>query len=174
MGRRPRADAEGSGETPLKARSFKFSDKMRFALRVVARMRHQTEIGVLEEQIKMLADSTKIGRKHWLELYDHDEAIRKLNLIVTPGWAHSADEEEILRFTRMFPQFFFVDDAAVIPHRAYVNILWPQLEHYLQKWRETRSTDYWSVAEDMAEAIQKAKLKPPKFGGNHSQARALA
>jgi hypothetical protein len=158
MARPPRNEAEG----PIRPKAYRFDDKSRFALRVYARQKGSTETAVLEEQIKSVADKTKIGGKHWLELYDHDEGVAELNLLAQPEYVTKGDEDEIRSFTLAHPAFFYVDKAASVPKRDYVNALWPNIKRYLRTWRENRAINARAAAEEMAADLKKAKLPIPK------------
>lgn len=147
----------------LKSISFKLSDKARFALRVIARRQNKTDALVLEEAIEDIANRLPLSR-HWLELWDEEEAVRMLNLFALAEYKAATGEAARVAFVAAHAQFFYADKARQTPHRARATILWPHIDEMETLWTKKKSEDYWAAAKAMASLLRKAKLDPPPFG----------
>lgn len=147
----------------LKSTSFKLSDKARFALRVIARRRHKTDGLVLEEAIEDIANGLSLSR-HWLELWDEEEAVRMLNLFALAEYKAPASEAPLVAFISAHAPFFYADKARQTPHRARATTLWPHVYDLERLWVKEKSEDYRVAAKAMASILRKAKLDPPAFG----------
>jgi hypothetical protein len=146
----------------LQPTTFKFSDKVKFALRLVANQRGTSSAGLLQKVILELADQTKVGGKHWLELYDHSPAMAELNLLACPDYVVDDTETELRRFTVAHRIYWYVDEECTIPKRSFVEALWDHRKDLLRLWRETRASDHGAASEAMSKLLKKAGLEPPK------------
>jgi len=154
--------------------SLRLDPKTRFILDFVSRVRGQTITLVVERAIKEEADRVEIGpsRNHnnnelpqdrWSDFWDPDEGVRTLKLIAHSHYPTSLEEDEIRRFTLEHWEFFYTTREGTIPRRAYVNILWPRIDKYLEIWREKKTTDYWAAGELMVKDLSAARIEGPQW-----------
>lgn len=155
---RPKRHKDG-----LKHTSFRISERHRFALRVIARTKKESDSIALERAIEELADALPLSRA-WSELWDVEESVRTLNLWALPQFKPATDEHERFAFVGAHPQFFWADKARHTPHRARAIVLWPHLDDLVEQWRLTKYEEYHAAAKEMAKWLRKAKLDPPAFG----------
>jgi hypothetical protein len=71
------------------------------------------------------------------------------------------DEDDLREFTKTHWPFFYNSENS--PHREFVGILWPKIEHYRRIWHEHRESDYGAAAKIMSADLSAAKVKPPEW-----------
>ncbi len=139
----------------------RLDDKTKFAVDLISKQRMQKATQVVEAAIRDNADGLDLGVP-WTALWDPDEGVRTLNLLACPRYRATPDEEEIRAFTLAHKEFFYSDEDATIPHRGFVSLLWPKLQHHMELWRAKRHENYWIAAEAMEAALKHAKVKAPE------------
>jgi hypothetical protein len=73
------------------------------------------------------------------------------------------EEDELKEFAQAHWQFFFTDPLAETPRRAFVDVLWPAIDRYLEIWRKTKAENYWAAGEEMVKGLHAAKIKAPDW-----------
>lgn len=140
----------------------RLSGRLKFAIQLIAQQEGRKQTSVVEEAIESRATELKLGVP-FDELYDEDEGVRTLRLLALPSYRPSEEQREIKAFVAQHGPFFYTDKSSKIPHRTFVSVLWPKLQHYLHAWNEERHTNHWIAAEQMSKALTAAKVKPPKY-----------
>jgi hypothetical protein len=141
----------------------RLTGRLKFAIGLIAQQEGRKQTQIVEEAIEARAAALKLGVPFDV-LYDDDEGMRTLACLALPSYRPTEAEREIKAFVQHHPEFFYADKEQRIPHRGFVSILWPKLEHYMHTWRERRHEDYWAAADAMAKALSAARVKPPKYG----------
>jgi len=154
--------------------SLRLDPKTRFILDFMARIKGQSITTVVERAIKDAGNGTVIGpeydergnqidRDNWSDFWDPSEGIRALKLLACPYYPTTYDDDELQAFTTAHQQFFYSDTKCRQPRRAYVEVLWENMERYLNIWREKKSEDYWAAGEAMAADLSAARVAPPDW-----------
>ena len=151
--------------------SLRLDPKTKFMLEFVSRVKGQNITMVVEHAIREVADASPIGVSsysqdngpNWRDFWDASEGTRVLKLISCRNYPTTFDEDELYEFTRAHGEFFFSDVRATIPKRAYVDILWPRINQYLEIWRNKKASEYWAAGEAMKQDIRAAGLQPPEW-----------
>lgn len=146
--------------------SLRLDQKTKFILDFMARVRGQNITTIIERAIKEAADRTGVGerdQKDWKNYWHPDEGVRTLKVICDSDIYTSFSEDEILEFTKVHWKFFYGDDMRSSIRDAYVQVLWPRIEEYVDIWNSTRSQDYWAAGKEMAKDLLSAKVQPPDW-----------
>ena len=154
--------------------SLRLDPKTKFILDFVARIKGQSITTVVERALKETADGLGIGPKWddrgnethqptWSDFWDASEGVRTLRLVNHPGYPTTFDEDELKAFTLAHWQFFYLDQRGQEPKRGFTEILWPRIDHYLEIWREKKSSDYWAAGEAMKADLAAARVATPDW-----------
>lgn len=155
--------------------SLRLDPKTKFIVDFMARIKGQSITTVVERAIKETADGLGIGpqwdpearaeitQETWSDFWDPSDGVRTLKLIASPYYPTTFDEDELKAFTEAHREFFYLDNRKNLPRRAFVDILWPNIEDYLEIWREKKSTDYWAAGEAMKADLDAARLLAPEW-----------
>ena len=166
--------AEKQPRTKTLTLSLRLDPKTKFILDFLARIKGQSITTVVERALKETADGLGLGPAHdhegdpipqqkWSKFWDPSEGIRTLRLIESPYYPTTFDEDEIKVFVEAHKEFFYLDWMRPEPRRAFVDILWPKIEEYLEIWREQKSVDYWAAGKAMKADLTAAGLETPEW-----------
>jgi len=148
--------------------SLRLDPKTKFMLDFLARVQGQSITTVVERAVHQVAASVSVAPfeandKTWASFWDASEGVRTLNLIADPHYPTNFEEDELLSFATTHWPFFYASDRATSPRRAYVDILWPKIDHYLGLWRDMRQSNYWAASEAMRSDLEAARVAAPDW-----------
>jgi hypothetical protein len=154
--------------TKTQTLSLRLDPKTKFTLEFVARIRGQTLTTIVERAIRESCDQVTISdfdgnEFNWLTFWDPEEGVRMLKLLACDNYPSTYDEDDLRAFTETHWEFFYISEKAKAPHRAFVEILWPKIEHYRRIWRDQRDSDYWAAGTAMVADLSAAKVMPPTW-----------
>lgn len=142
----------------LKTSTYRISSRHKFLLRLLARQTNRDDGPTIEYALEQLADRTPMS-KHWLELWDEQEAVRVLNLFGMPDYKPSTEEHALKAFALAHAKFFWTRSGT--PHRARAVVLWPHIWEVCDLWRQTKHEDYPAAERKMLEILAAARLEAP-------------
>jgi hypothetical protein len=161
------AVAEGRKATKTENLSIRLDPKTKFILDFVVRMKGVRTTDLVARAIKDLADSTRIRgndyERSWLDYWHPEEGVRTLNLILDSDIPTTFDEDELADFVRQHWEFFFGSSDYTHPIPAFVQVLWPNIQEYLDHWRENKSKSRWATGDLMLSAIKAADMRGPTW-----------
>jgi hypothetical protein len=148
--------------------SLRLDPKIKFILEFVARINGQTLTTVVERAIRKSCNEVTIAsfresQVNWQYFWDPDEGVRTLKLLACEDYPSTYDEDDLRRFTQGHWEFFYTGVDLQVPHRPFLQILWPKIEDYRRIWREHRESDYWAAGKAMAADISAARIKAPTW-----------
>jgi hypothetical protein len=147
--------------------SLRIDPKIKFILEFVARMRGQSITTVVERAIREAANNVCVGEgeseKNWADFWDADEGVRTLRLLADPSYPSTFEEDQKREFAKVHWQFFYTDSNAKFVRAAYVRILWPQFQDYMETWVNERRHNNWAAGDAMKEALLAAQIEPPEW-----------
>lgn len=149
-----------------KSTSIRIDHRAAFALDLLAARFKRVKINLLEEAIEEKATrDLRFGRDgeiSWQDLWDPDEAIRKLRMLVTEGVNLSPEDTVLRRFVRAHLWFFFADAKTTFPRRGTAEVLFPRLGQYVDAWREANEQD---ISKILSGDLKAAGVPVPKHHG---------
>lgn len=147
--------------------SMRIDSKTRFLLDILARYRGQSISTVVERAILEAADNTHIGNidtpKTWRDYWHINEGVRALNMAADQGLFPTYDEELRFEFAKTHWPFFYLDRGTKYPRPAYIDVLWPRIDFYVEMWEKTKATDYFATGKAMQKALSGAGVAPPDW-----------
>lgn len=149
--------------------SLRLDPKTKFMLDFLARVQGQSITTVVERAVREVAGRVGLESEYnqetktWNSFWDASEGMRALNLLGDPDYPTDYEEDELIRFAKTHWPFFYTNEKANVPRRAYVDLLWPKIDAYLAMWREQRQTNYWAAGEAMRDDLLAAKVAPPEW-----------
>jgi hypothetical protein len=153
--------------------SLRLDPKTRFVLEFVARVEARSITTIVERAIREHADRVPVGREPsgygngtderqtWTAFWDPSEGVRTLKMLSEPELRTNHDDDERHAFTMAHRQFFYDSDGD--PVRAYADILWPEIDEFLEIWRTERTKNYWAAGEKMKARLSAARVAPPEW-----------
>ncbi|MFT8716076.1 hypothetical protein [Gluconobacter potus] len=145
--------------------TIRLDPKTRFALEFVARVRGQTITKVIEQEIIKVADETEIlagdspsNSVCWRSYWDVNEGVRYLQIANDALTNPTYEEEEVIDFVRQHWKFFSTDARLQNLKRDNIEVLWPMMPHFMEWWREKKSSDRSFVFSMMNHALAEAGL----------------
>lgn len=162
---------------PSKSESLtiRLDPKTRFMLEFVSRLRGQTITTVVERAIGEAASRAVIEQGEyapqisWRDYWSVSDAERALKLSTLSDVHPTFEEERRLDFARRWWQFFFMSSSCQDVDRQFADILWPDIDRYLEIEEEFRASDVLAPGEAMSSALKKAGLKPPQWIPNNAE-----
>lgn len=156
----PRDSKRGSKTESL---SLRVDPKTKFILEFLVRVTGFRITDLIERAIKEYAQEKTVPSfdgpdKNWTYYWHPDEGIRTINLIFDDDIHTTFEEDELKEFIRTHKEFFFSDTKCKRPFVAFVEVLWPNIDEYLQSWRETKSSNRWATGKSMMSAIRHAGM----------------
>jgi hypothetical protein len=152
-----------------KSASFRLNAKDRFILDYVAQISGMTITTVVERAIREYSKTIEDKAPSWKEFWDVSEGVRKISMLSCNEIETSAEDDELLDFVRHHARFFCLEGKEAgegVLRKQHldtvrVNVLWPKVEKYLSKWRDTRSTSPNEVGLQMESDLRMANVVPP-------------
>jgi hypothetical protein len=147
--------------------TIRLDPRTRFLLEFVSRVKGQTITTVVERALLDAADSIKVlngdTEMTWKDFWNICEGMRALQIAEVPSLYPTFEEERRYEFARQHWPFFCssmdFDEYLV----RYIDILWPNIDKYVEIWETERSKDWHSAARAMHKAISDAGLSPPDW-----------
>lgn len=156
------SEAKRTGKTEVL--SMRMDPKTRFMVEVLARLRGQSISTVVERAILEAADRSEIVQdRTWRDYWHVVEGVRALKIAAEQSLYPTYEEEYKLEFAKTHWPFFYYDSTRKSPRTAYIDVLWPKLEHFLDIWEKTHSSDYWAAGTAMRQALSDASVAPPDW-----------
>lgn len=147
--------------------TIRLNPRTRFVLEFVARMKGQTITTVVERALEAAGDQAKIetefdSDRTWKDFWDVSEGVRALRIAREPELYPTYDEEIKAKFAEQFWEYFYTDQRMDLPHRVYVDLLWPKMDDILKAHENDKHTDYFSAEKLMRRILIEAQVTPPK------------
>ncbi len=161
--RRAAGDAQKSDPDGKKfPTSFRPSPKTKEALQYLCRLSGRTVREVLDRLIMDAAKKAIIGHgsseRNFFDLWDPHAGVYMLNLISHENTLTNAEEDEVLRFTQSYWEFFYERlEHGRIVSRDKVVALWDSLSHF----RALSLADFEGAGHAMAAELKKKGITPP-------------
>lgn len=153
--------------------TIRLDPKTRFMLEYVARLRGQTITTVVERAISLAADAATISRenpfsnetdtKSWRSFWDVNEGVRALKIARESELHPTYEEERRLDFARKHWPFFFTTSDCIHLMPAYIEILWPRIDEFIETQEAHRSDDFFAGGKAMQQALKDANVKAPEW-----------
>jgi hypothetical protein len=147
--------------------SMRMDPKTRFMVDILAKYRGQSISTVVERAILEAADNATIHsngkEKTWRDFWHVSEGVRALNIAAEQSLYPTFEDEYRLSFTRTHWPFFYYTASCALPRPAYVEILWPRMEEFLDTWEKTQSKDWFATGKLMRQAITDAGVAAPEW-----------
>lgn len=148
--------------------SLRLDPKTKFMLDFMSRVQGQSITTVVERAVQKVAAGVSVADynsddRTWATFWDASEGVRTLNLIGDANYPTNFEEDELLSFAKTHWPFFYTAERATSPRRAFVDVLWPKVEDYLNLWRENRQINYWAAGEAMRADLEAARIAAPEW-----------
>jgi hypothetical protein len=148
--------------------SLRLDPKTKFMLDFMSRVQGQSITTVVERAVQKVAAGVSFADynsadRTWATFWDASEGVRTLNLIGDADYPTNFEEDELLSFAKTHWPFFYTSERATSPRRAFVDVLWPKVDVYLNLWREKRQTNYWAAGEAMRVDLEAARIAAPEW-----------
>lgn len=159
------ANRTGKSETL----TIRLDPKSRFILDYVSRIKGQTITTVVERSIMAVADQERLqdyelgGTLGWTDFWDVSEGVRALKISQRREFVPTFEEEKRLAFCKEHWPFFWSKADRLNYLNYYIDVLWPNIDHYVQLHDDGKATDYFGAGKAMQEALKAAKLKAPDW-----------
>ncbi len=162
---------EGSGGRKGVGKSetltIRLDPKTRFMLEFMARHRGQTITTVVERAITAAANGLVIeddeSQRSWEYYWSIEEGVRALKVAAERQLYPSYDEERRIAFAREHWPFFYLSARKENLRAAFVSILWPRIDEFLDIWENDRRRDYFAAGKAMQQALKDAGVQPPTW-----------
>jgi hypothetical protein len=151
--------------------SLRLDPKTRFVLEFLAKINRQSITTVVEEAIRQSGAAGTVGirdsfgdeRKTWRDYWDVSEGVRTLRMLADENIPSSYDDDELRDFLEQHLEFFSEAKTLADPDRLNIHVLWPKIDEYLVRWRETKRSDPFQVGREMVTALKEAGVQPPQW-----------
>jgi hypothetical protein len=157
--------AEAKRTTKSEVLSMRLDPKTRFIVEIIARYRGQSISTVVERALLEAAESVRIhtdgGAKTWRDYWDVSEGVRALRIAADSELYPTFEEERRLAFTRAHSPFFYRNADYSRIKMAFVDILWPSIDDFVELWEQTKATDRWVAGKAMREVLVGAGIEDP-------------
>jgi hypothetical protein len=143
--------------------------KTRFVLEILARLRGQSISTVVERAIVEAAENTNIGGDHgnepknWKDFWHVSDGIRWLKMASDQNLFPTFDDEYKLSFAKTHWPFFYKTARCDAYNEWAIEILWPQVDEFIDIWTRTKSADYFAAGKAMQKVISAAGVKAPEW-----------
>lgn len=169
----PRNSAADVRRSKTESLSLRLDPKTKFILEFVARINGQSITTVVERAIKAWADDVRIpefdshGNQvdsvNWKSFWDPNEGVRTLKLLASESYPTNYEEDELREFTLIHWEFFYTDPGGRSPRRTFLEILWPDIQRYLDIWRKQTRGNFWAAGEAMKASLSAANVASPHW-----------
>lgn len=155
--------------------TIRLDPKSRFMLEFLSRLKGQTITTVVERAIADAAGRERVAvdrpftngelvdEKTWRDFWSVSEAERGLKLARLPDVHPTYEEERRLDFATRWWQFFFINSEAMTVDRQLADILWPQINRFIEIEQENQTTNVLAVGDAMSQALRQAGIDPPEW-----------
>jgi len=148
--------------------SLRLDPKTRFMLEFMAKLKRQSITTIVEEAIRRAGSDTQVETfdkesKTWRDYWDISDGIRAINMLADSDLPSSFEDDEIRAFVRWHIEFFSDTNKLEDPDRINVEVLWPNIESYVQIWQDTKRSDPWAAGKKMADDLTSANLRSPNW-----------
>ena len=159
---------EKSTRTKTLTLSLRLDPKTRFMLEFMAKLKRQSITTVVEEAIQQAGNRTRTDSfgddgKSWKSFWHVSEGLRAIHMLADGDLPSSFGDDEAREFIRWHIEFFSDTNRLEDPSEMNVEVLWPNIETYLQIWRESRKSDPWGAGYKMVQHLEAANLRPPNW-----------
>lgn len=159
---------EKSSRSKTLTLSLRLDPKTRFMLEFIAKLKKQSITTIVEEAIRQAGLQTLVNplendAKTWKSFWDVSEGMRAIHMLSDEDLPSSFEDDEARDFIEWHIEFFSDTNRIAAPERMNVEVLWPNMENYLNIWRETKKTDPWAAGYKMVEDLQAASLRSPSW-----------
>ena len=145
---------------------MRMDPKTRFLVDILAKSRGQSISTVVERAILEAADNASLGienTKRWRDYWHISEGVRALNIAAESTLYPTYEDECRIDFARVHWQFFYLASDCKRPKPWNVDVLWPDMDRYLDMWSKTKSNEYFATGKAMQEALRRAGLAAPDW-----------
>jgi len=148
--------------------------KTRFLVDFIAKARGQSITTVVERAILEAADNVQVGsaNKGWRAFWHLSEGVRSLLLANEQSLYPSYDDECRLDFARRHWPFFYHEKDFKVLKTHMIDVLWPEIDGFIEIWEKTKSSNYFLAGEAMAATLKKAGLLAPDWPVKPPKAKA--
>jgi hypothetical protein len=146
--------------------SLRIDPKTKFILEFMVRITSIRITDLIEKAIKDYADKTTTSDEYpntWLHYWHPEDGIRSLSMLMDDTLPSTYEEDEIADFVKQHKRFFFISDDIRKPMQAFIQVLWPDINHYVEHWRDHKASNRWATGELMLAAIKRADMKGPDW-----------
>ncbi len=154
--------------------SLRLDPRVRFALDFATRVTGHSLTRVVEIAILKYADQIKGKDQTWNSFWHISEGVRELGFLFLAKSFVTYEEELLKDFVGRHEQFFTYNvslDTLASLERPLgerldpdkIEVLWPNIQKYLDLWEKTKSTDHWAAGKAMAKDLKAAGLKAPEW-----------
>lgn len=151
--------------------TIRLDPKTRFILEYLSRLKGQTITTIVERSIVSAASEERIqtpgeyGSLGWQDLWDVSEGVRALQLYGIAEFYPTYEEEKRLAFAKEHWPFFYASRAKSAYMNHYVDILWPNIDAYMQMHDDNKASggDWFGAGKAMQQALKKSNLKAPEW-----------
>ncbi|MBX8826890.1 hypothetical protein [Ochrobactrum sp. SFR4] len=149
--------------------TIRLDPKSRFILDYLSRLKGQTITTLVERSIMIAADQERLqdyelgGTLTWNDFWDVSDGVRALKITDRREFFPTYEEEKRLNFCKEHWPFFWSTKDRTVFLNHYIDILWPNIDEYVQIHENHKANDYFGAGKAMQEALSKAKLKAPEW-----------
>ena len=165
--RSPKKEAPSKRAAKTEVLSMRMDPKTRFLVEILARYRGQSISTVVERAILEAADNARIGghdeERTWRDYWHVSDGVRALNMAADQALYPTYEEECRFALAKTHWPFFFTSSTSLAARQAFVDILWPRIDEFLERWEATKSTDYFAVGRAMQQALRDAGVQAPEW-----------
>lgn len=147
--------------------SLRISERSMFAAVFASQVAGQSQTKFYEwALLARAATEGLVNGKSWEHFWDESEAVRWLKVYQEPKFPLDSERPKSPHMTLLAREVvlahreYFYDGKE--PNRARAEVLWTDLQHWMDLWQQSRATNPHAVAEAMAAKLKKAGLKVPK------------
>jgi hypothetical protein len=149
-------------ERKTETMNMRVDPKFAFAVWFASEIKGQSQATFVERAVYAAIDEAKDKEgKSWKDYWDPSEGIRTLNLLRAGIFRTDADEDRLLDFVRAHAPFFIGPRGEYL--RREIDILWPGMDHFVERWLDTKLHDYWGIGKQMAGLLSGSGLTPPEW-----------
>jgi len=161
---------EKSSRSKSQTLSLRLNPKTRFVLEFISKVQRRSITTIVEDAIKQAGDELSVGEgstygpRDWSDYWDVSEGVRTMLMLADQARLPSSYEDDELRdFIEQHIEFFSAKNDLGRPDRTNVEVLWPHIDTFLDRWRDLKRTDPYQVGHDLCLVLENASIKPPKW-----------
>ena len=159
---------EKEPRTKSQTLSLRLDPKTRFVLEFLAKLKGQNITTVVEDAIRRAAADHPVNPldqeiRTWKDFWDVNDGVRTMRMLADREMPSDYEDDELRDFIAAHIEFFSETFELSNPDRINLTVLWPNIEDYVAKWRESKRTNPWAAGAMMVEALIEAEIKPPQW-----------